>query len=103
MNVLRKHLKAFSLSLLVIFFMSAAHTNASALGSYRTTTPPNTTNQMEVEAAFPALAYGAILVGAFVIGAVNGYYERQSAAGNSELELSYGTPQNRSDFSSFDI
>ncbi|TGE24941.1 hypothetical protein E5K00_07005 [Hymenobacter aquaticus] len=102
MNTLRKHLKALSLGLLIIFFVSAAHSNASALGTYQATSLPNQTQQLQEEAAFPAVAYGLIVVGAFVIGAVNGYYERQSAVnGGSEVEV-YGVQHNSNDFSSFD-
>lgn len=102
MNILRKHLKALSLSLLILFFVSAAHSNASALGTYQTSTLPTDPQQLQQEAAFPAVAYGLVVVGAFVIGAVNGYYERQSAVnGGSEVEA-YGVQQNRNDFSSFD-
>jgi|GEM_PF-6813645 len=103
MKVIRKHLKALALSLLVLFFVTTAHSNASALGTYRTTTLPSNSSQLQTEAAFPALAaYGLIVVGAFVIGAVNGYYERQSAVnGGNEAELA-SRNYNSGDFSSFD-
>jgi hypothetical protein len=110
MKKLRQYTRPFALSLLVLFFSLTAHHNAVAVGAY---TPSPYTNykpydhQFE-EGAFPGIvagvyfvAIGVAAVGAFAIGAVNGWHEAAGHVRISEVAF-LDNDYNSQEFSQFD-